>query len=198
VIHLKKILLHASKEVSSFSHLPSIGLSQYHSIFEFMLKSVISKENYDQSIVQPQGYWVINDERYKMHRLRPDFIFESSISDDLVIFDAKFYRPSTGDPTFGLPQSSDIQKQIIYGKYVKNTPKFRNKKIYSSFILPCESPTRVNYYGKTFLENMSEFSYETIVCLTVDLYSLIDTFLSNKTISPLEFMETIKKNANQI
>jgi len=197
LLHLKKILVKASKEKETFSNLPSLGLNHYHSIYEYMLKTVISRDNYDESIIQPQGYWIIEGNRYKMKRLRPDFIYESSNSDEVVIFDAKFYRPTNGDPTLGLPQSSDIQKQIIYGKHIKNIQKYKNKKIYSSFILPCQSTNRINFYGKTFLENMNEFPYETIVCLTIDLFSLIDTFLSHKKISCLEFMDTIVKNSNQ-
>ena len=73
------------------------------------------------------------------------------------VLDAKYYRygiaPVLG--TSALPQSSDINKQITYGQFVKNRKTPDGVQVFNAFIMPYNRAK--NFFGINGLcENVAE------------------------------------------
>jgi len=80
--------------------------------------------------------WFIFDsgKEQKMKPLEPDTIMKKG--EIVYILDAKYYQYCNNLDPFYLPGSSDIQKQITYGKNVESKEIAKPDKIYNAFIMP--------------------------------------------------------------
>lgn len=90
----------------------------------------------------PKTTWYVNGDRYDSASLEPDTIMLYGSS--VYILDAKYYKYGVTGKAWGLPESTSINKQIIYGEYVVNGEKFKKKhgnnmKVYNVFLMPFDS-----------------------------------------------------------
>ena len=168
----------------------TFGVNNYHPIYERMLVETIQQDHIKISMYYPKGIWEIDGDRLNASTLRPDFIFEDE--DHIIIFDAKFYRRNNKTSLSGLPSSGDIQKQVIYGEYIKS---ISSKKIYNSFVLPGNVENGIEYYGKSYLEGINNEYFHTIVSMKIDLEKLINNYLSNKKIDSQQLLNIIISNS---
>ena len=82
----------------------------------------------------PKTKWeprYLNDKNVNKRPLEPDSIM--IYNDRFYVLDAKYYRYGLSGNVDHLPNSSDINKQITYGKYIYS---YKNKDPYNAFIMP--------------------------------------------------------------
>ncbi len=112
------------------------GTYKFEIIWEKLIDKMFGIPNKEEFF--PHAKWT---ERYKnkdiiVSALRPDTIMIHE--GKYYIIDAKYYRygikPQDGYKV--LPQSSDINKQITYGKFVKNRKVPNGTQVYNAFIMP--------------------------------------------------------------
>jgi hypothetical protein len=113
------------------------GTDKFETVWEKLIDKYFGEKNKEYYF--PRGFWT--EKKYgryigkKVSALEPDSIM--LYKDKLYVLDAKYYRygvfPENG--TNVLPQSSDINKQITYGKFVKNE-KSKGNPVFNAFIMP--------------------------------------------------------------
>lgn len=113
------------------------GTDKFETVWEKLIDKVFGVPN--KSDYFPHGIWT---ERYgknsgkNLSALEPDTIM--IYNGKYYVLDAKYYRygilPQYGSTL--LPQSSDINKQITYGQFVKNQCAQGNSQVFNAFIMP--------------------------------------------------------------
>lgn len=113
------------------------GTDKFENVWEKLIDRVFGVENKQEYF--PHATWT---ERYGKNRNRPASALEPDsimiYRDKYYVLDAKYYRygvfPEYG--TSALPQSSDINKQITYGQFVKNRKTPEGASVFNAFIMP--------------------------------------------------------------
>lgn len=113
------------------------GTDKFETVWERLIDKVFGVPNKDDYF--PHGLWT---ERYGKNKGKPASALEP---DTIMIYggkyyvlDAKYYRYGIL-PQYGpglLPQSSDINKQITYGQFVKNQRTPDGAQVFNAFIMP--------------------------------------------------------------
>ena len=113
------------------------GTDKFESVWEKLIDKYFGEKN--KKLYFPHGMWT--EKKYGMNKgkkisaLEPDSIM--IYNSKYYVLDAKYYRygvyPEKG--ANALPQSSDINKQITYGKYVANE-KAKGNPVFNAFIMP--------------------------------------------------------------
>lgn len=113
------------------------GTDKFETVWERLIDKVFGVSNKDDYF--PHGIWT---ERYGKNKGKPASALEP---DTIMIYggkyyvlDAKYYRYGVL-PKYGpglLPQSSDINKQITYGQFVKNQRTPAGAQVFNAFIMP--------------------------------------------------------------
>ena len=113
------------------------GTDRFETVWERLIDKVFGVSNKDEYF--PHGIWT---ERYGKNKGKPASALEP---DTIMIYrgkyyvlDAKYYRYGIL-PKYGinfLPQSSDINKQITYGQFVKNQKASNGELVFNAFIMP--------------------------------------------------------------
>ena len=113
------------------------GTDRFETVWERLIDKVFGIPNKDDFF--PHGLWT---ERYGKNKGKPASALEP---DTIMIYggkyyvlDAKYYRYGIL-PQYGpglLPQSSDINKQITYGQFVKNQRTPDGAQVFNAFIMP--------------------------------------------------------------
>lgn len=113
------------------------GTDKFETVWERLIDKVFGVPNKDDFF--PHGLWT---ERYGKNKgkrasaLEPDTIM--IYGGKYYVLDAKYYRYGIL-PAYGpglLPQSSDINKQITYGQFVKNCRTPDGAEVFNAFIMP--------------------------------------------------------------
>lgn len=113
------------------------GTDKFETVWERLIDKVFGVPNKDDYF--PHGLWT---ERYGKNKgksasaLEPDTIM--IYGGKYYVLDAKYYRYGIL-PQYGpglLPQSSDINKQITYGQFVKNQRTPDGAQVFNAFIMP--------------------------------------------------------------
>jgi len=173
LFHMLTIVNGVCSDMDSFNEF-TYGSSQYHTVYEFMLKETLGNDN--EADYYSRGIWHLKSGNiFEAANLRPDFILKK---DNIVfIMDAKYYQFSSTGETKDLPGSSDIQKQIYYANHVNKETGVQG--LYSVFILPAKLKTfiEMEYFGSATIKNeVSNNPWETIHGFFVDLENLIIKF----------------------
>lgn len=113
------------------------GTDKFENVWEKLIDKVFGVPNKDDYF--PHGLWT---ERYSKNKGKPVSALEPDTimiyRDEYYVLDAKYYRygilPKLG-PSI-LPQSSDINKQITYGQFVKNQRTAEGSQVFNAFIMP--------------------------------------------------------------
>ena len=183
------------------------GVDSYHYVFERMVDRMFGnisniKEYY------PHIIWHFSDNTTAAcSTLRPDTILKCD--NNIYIIDAKYYRYGSLDLTKkdGLPETSSVQKQLLYGKYVKEDIKKKavDAKVYNAFIMPYNrlGKNKSEPYGKDFcyscyaqLEGDSS-EYSTIYVFLIDLYYLVHNWYKGVGVEKqYELVQAIKELCN--
>ena len=113
------------------------GTDKFEIIWEKLIDNFFGEDN--KKDYCPHGLWTEKqyglNNRKSVSALKPDSIM--IYNGKYYVLDAKYYRYGVS-PEWGpdvLPQSSDINKQITYGKFVKSK-KGENVSVFNAFIMP--------------------------------------------------------------
>jgi hypothetical protein len=163
------------------------GTKRFENVWEKLIDKYFGVTNKDDYF--PRAKWT---ERYGQNKgksssaLEPDTIM--IYKDKYYVLDAKYYRYGVF-PRLGisaLPQSSDINKQITYGKFVKNN-KAMGAAVFNAFVMPFnksnnEFKIRQNYCNVAeatgdWIKNPDIF--ERIQGIVVDTRYLLKNYYGN-------------------
>jgi hypothetical protein len=164
------------------------GTDKFETVWEKLIDKYFGEKNKKDYF--PRGLWT--EKKYgpnigkKVSALEPDSIM--LYKDKYYVLDAKYYRygvyPESG--TNVLPQSSDINKQITYGKFVKNE-KANGNPVFNAFIMPFNKSNNkfsiTKWYGNVaeatgdWLDDASNpQSYERIQGIVIDTRYLLKNY----------------------
>ena len=135
--------------------------------------------------------------------MRPDTIL--SDGQDIYILDAKFYRFGvTGDEKH-LPETSSIQKQILYGDYIKNKMPSEFNNVYNAFLIPFDMQNEtfktndiLYYIGYSRTDaNEAKLPHEKIHTFLIDLKHVIECWnRSNHSDDREKIIQSIQTQIN--
>ena len=113
------------------------GTDKFENVWEKLIDKYFGEPN--KEVYFPHAQWT---ERYGKNKGKPASALEPDsimiYKDKYYVLDAKYYRYGVF-PQYGssaLPQSSDINKQITYGQFVKNQKAPPGAQVFNAFIMP--------------------------------------------------------------
>lgn len=179
--HLKNVIqgLDAGLEGKDFIY----GVGSYDYVFEKMIDSIFGNE--DITKFHPKGQWFLAKNRFRpidSSNLRPDTIFSNS--EDVYVLDSKYYRFGATGEIKHLPETSSIQKQVVYGDFIESNLSSKFKRVYSAFIIPYNkfdnkfgTNSDIFYVGYARMNsNKGKKSHESIHTFLIDLKHVVDTW----------------------
>jgi len=184
--HLKNVIqgLDATLEGKDIIY----GVDKYDYIFERMIDCIFG--NQDVTEFYPKGTWnVIRpvEKSKKSSDLRPDTVFVNEVNNikSAYILDSKFYRFGYTGEISDLPETTSIQKQIVYGDFVKTNKKDEfGDRIYNAFLLPFDKTNEkfktddnMIYIGNATTDsNDNSLAHEKVYAFLIDLKHVVDTY----------------------
>lgn len=158
------------------------GTYRFEYVWEKMIDKVFGIEN--KADYFPKTIWYVNGGKYDNVSLEPDTIM--LYGNNVYILDAKYYKYGITGKAGELPESTSINKQITYGEYVVNEPRFKRlhgsgMKVYNAFLMPYDS-VKGKYAGNqkmlkigeaisNWKDNLEE--YQRIQGILIDVKSLM-------------------------
>lgn len=113
------------------------GTDNFEVVWERLIDKVFGIQNKEDYF--PHGLWT---ERFGKNKGKPASALEPDsimiYGNKFYVLDAKYYRYGihpNGGPNL-LPQSSDINKQITYGRFVKENKTSNDSLVFNAFIMP--------------------------------------------------------------
>ena len=146
----------------------------------------------------PKTSWnLLENKTYDNAFLEPDSIM--LYGDKVFVLDAKYYKYGWSGAAGHLPESTSINKQITYGEYIAEAPRFvkggQHPTVYNAFLMPYDSkgkkfPTGkpIHYIGTATSDWKSgEQKYENVLGILMDVKYLmgIDSSLDETEIMRL-------------
>lgn len=116
------------------------GTDKFEHVWERLIDKVFGVSKEEKQKYFPRAYWRVvvgKESGKKQHPLEPDSIMilkSENGENEYYVLDAKYYRFGITGSISNLPNSSDINKQITYGAFVKM--KAGGKSPYNAFIMP--------------------------------------------------------------
>ena len=183
------------KGVKENDGIQKIGLKNYHSVFEKLIKWGLNNVG-DLRIFNPRAMWNSIEAEDKLYPLRLDAL--RICNNVAYVIDAKFYQTSK-------PETSDIQKQITYGENLYNKRdyfvnfgyQYERSKIYNIFISPCSVDKMSNNvlvdsnYIATGNWRTNSFSYEKVFLFYINFKALLELWNSNSCLPLINSFESI-------
>lgn len=154
------------------------GVDRFEYIWEKMIDHVFGEDNKEKYF--PHATWhIISGNSIASSALEPDTIM--LYDDKVYILDAKYYKYGITRNPMHLPASSSIEKQIVYGEYVKTNQRISGDKIYNAFVMPSNSGFENNPYEfvsvgtadwKTYSKESANYDY--VLGILMDTRYLIE------------------------
>ncbi len=132
----------------------------------------------------PKTSWnLLENKTYDNAFLEPDSIM--LYGDKVFVLDAKYYKYGWSGAAGHLPESTSINKQITYGEYIAEAPRFvkggQHPTVYNAFLMPYDSkgkkfPTGkpIHYIGTATSDWKSgEQKYENVLGILMDVKYLM-------------------------
>lgn len=181
------------------------GTDKFETVWERLIDKVFGVPNKDDYF--PHGLWT---ERYGKNKDKPASALEP---DTIMIYggkyyvlDAKYYRYGIL-PQYGpglLPQSSDINKQITYGQFVKNQRTPDGAQVFNAFIMPynrADNQFKINGLFGNVAEAVGDWvdhpdspeSYERVQGIVFDTRYLLKNYDGNHDADKEELIREIEK-----
>lgn len=180
------------------------GVDRYDYVYERMIDYIFGNE--DVTKFYPRGRWLLVKNNFtpiNSSNLRPDTILSNGR--DIYILDAKFYRFGvTGDEKH-LPETSSIQKQILYGDYIKNKMPSEFDNVYNAFLIPFDMQNEtfktndiLYYIGYSRTDaNEAKLPHEKIHTFLIDLKHVIECWnRSNRSDDREKIIQSIQIQIN--
>lgn len=158
-------------------------------IWEDMLNYIFGTESPNK--YYPQAIWTINSKDYLASNLRPDTILNTSQC--IYVIDAKYYKFGiTKDPK-DLPQSADINKQLLYSEHISN---ISNKKTLDAFLLPYNDVKGEVFKVLGSAKIPTKSRQAKVLGILVDIKTIMQSYIydTNKTLLKTKLIELIDNN----
>lgn len=179
----KRLLIHMidflendgdEKGINSFKEYKT---KYFMNIWEDMLNDVLGND--DPSKYYPKAIWEIDGKETDASNLRPDIILNTN--EKTYVIDAKYYKYGTTKSKDHLPQSSDINKQMIYSEYIK---KITGKNAYDAFILPYKSNKEsiFKFVGNAKMD-AGIYDKKKVVCILADMKNIMQKYIYGNELS---------------
>lgn len=139
-IHMLNVIEHNARFSNNVEY--KYGVEYYHPVWEKMIDIAFGIEPYEKAKFYPNAKWhLLNSVEYNASNLRPDTIMK--YNDEYYIIDAKYYGKDDNEVQ-RLPDTSDINKQITYGKYFEE---ISGNEPYNVFLIPSNDEKNIKYIG---------------------------------------------------
>lgn len=179
---IKRLLIHMidflendgdEKDINSFKEYKT---KYFMNIWEDMLNDVLGND--DPSKYYSKAIWEIGGTETYASNLRPDIILNNN--GKTYVIDAKYYKYGITKSRDDLPQSSDINKQLLYSEFIK---KNTGRESYDAFILPYKSNTKntFEFVGNARLEN-GVYDNKKIVCILADTKKIMQAYINGNNL----------------
>ena len=112
----------------------------------------------------PHSFWIAKfgkEKNKKKSPLLPDTIM--NFGNECFVLDSKYYKYGESWRLNDLPNSSDIYKQIAYGKFIESNKKFDSSHIFNAFIIPFNSKENKFICCDNWCLNVAEAIPEKII-----------------------------------
>lgn len=188
LINLRNILL-GLDVVSDDKSINNYGVRGFHDVWEIVVARLFG--NQDVTGYKPVASYKLFDSSNSVQKqpLRLDGLLKRPNA--YYILDAKYYKFGIDFDYHSAPETSDVEKQIVYGEYVD---KVHNKKypVYNSFVIPYNknnNPRISDYHDnivyvgystvswKCYDENVKPYYYVAIIM--VDCRFALDNWVYN-------------------
>lgn len=178
------------------------GTDHFEHVWEKLIDKVFGEPNKEDYF--PRTTWIARTGKTKeKHPLEPDSIM--ILNNKFYVLDAKYYRYGVTNNMDHLPNSSDINKQITYGDFVKNKEHLDNYHLFNAFIMPYNKAK--NEFGTSEkLANVAEAipdwrketkaeldNYEKIQGIVLDVRHLMYNYESKHQKDKEELVRQIEK-----
>ena len=172
--------------------------------FEYVWQAMIDKVFgiADKDRYFPRAKWVVRqgtDKGIPRHTLEPDSIM--LIGKKYYVIDAKYYRYGATGRIDHLPNSADINKQITYGEYIKNTSDPGNENLFNAFLMPFNQMNNIFGFNE-FMGNIGEATgdwrnpplenFEKIQGVVIDVRYLMYHLEGNHDVEKQKLAEVIE------
>ncbi len=156
------------KDVNSFKEYKT---KYFMNIWEDMLNDVLGND--DPSKYYPKAIWEIDGKETDASNLRPDIILNTN--EKTYVIDAKYYKYGITKSRDHLPQSSDINKQMLYSEYIK---KRTGKNAYDAFVLPYKSnkESTFKFVGNAKMD-AGIYDEKKVVCILADMKNIMQRYV---------------------
>lgn len=180
IFHMKNILSY-EKSISNQAVNYSYGVTNYYYVWEMMVDKMFS--NIESSLFYPKAFWHINNEEYFSTSLRPDTIMQ--YQEEIHILDSKYYKYGITNKISDLPNTSSIQKQIVYGDFAIKI--INDSIVYNAFILPYDMNNNkmdlnkeIEGYGYAYAKwnDALHIQHNKVVLVFIDTKFLVDNWKS--------------------
>lgn len=159
------------------------GTYYFERVWEGMIDKAFGIE--DKKKYFPKTRWVLNYGKDKeKNPLIPDTIM--IYNGNFYVLDAKYYRyGSSGNPEH-LPNSTDVNKQITYGKYIAQYHHIPNDRLFNAFLIPYNMKNNPFGLELTFVNfgeavgdwNENIYYYERVQGIVVDTRFLVYNYMT--------------------
>ena len=178
------------------------GTFSFEHVWEWMIDKVFGIQT-NKSDYFPRAIWHIKNRESKLkHALIPDSIM--IFKDQCYVLDAKYYRFGMTGQIDDLPDSSDVNKQITYGRYIM----IKNQvDPFNAFIFPFDFLSN-GFDAKNKIENIgycvgnwedgfkgsNNFNFSKIQGILFDTKLLVDLFFQREDESSKSLLSSAIKN----
>lgn len=180
------------------------GTDTFETVWEKLIDTVFGISNKNDYF--PHGLW---KERFGANKGRPASALEP---DSIMIYDGKYYVLDAKYYRYGilpklgssiLPQSSDINKQITYGQFVKNQRAPKGAQVFNAFVMPYNKDNNDFNINRLF-GNVAEATgdwiadfkdlrtHERIQCIVLDTRYLMKNYDGNHDSEKAELAKEIE------
>ena len=113
------------------------GTYRFEYVWEALIDKVYGIKNKERYF--PKTEWVLPDGKHNNASLEPDTIM--IWNGNIYVLDAKYYKYGATKVAGDLPESTSINKQVTYGEYIAEEPKFKKIHgedliVYNAFLMP--------------------------------------------------------------
>ena len=181
------------------------GTDKFETVWERLIDKVFGVPNKDDYF--PHGLWT---ERYGKNKGKPASALEP---DTIMIYGGKYYVLDAKYYLYGilpqygpglLPQSSDINKQITYGQFVKNQRTPDGAQVFNAFIMPynrADNQFKINGLFGNVAEAVGDWVdhpdspeiYERVQGIVFDTRYLLKNYDGNHDADKEELIREIEK-----
>ena len=179
------------------------GTDRFEYVWEKLIDVILGIRNKEDFF--PRTHWTLRFAKNRTnHALEPDSIMIHN--GKIYVLDAKYYRYGITNNPSHLPDSSSINKQIIYAEYIASQQRFREEygdivPVFNAFLLPFNRNNNAFSTDDVFTsvgEATADWKdgsrdYERIIAVVIDTRFIMYNYYGSHTEKITRLAETIDR-----